>query len=61
MNNSLYEVLKLKQNFRKKIVVTDKTPFFVRSILYSSFYLFYLSASDRTVLSVVIIDFIYMR
>ena len=27
--NSIYEVPKLKQNFRKKKVVTDKTPFFV--------------------------------
>ena len=27
--NSLYEVLKHKQNFRKKKVATGKTPFFV--------------------------------
>ena len=29
--NSLYEVLKLEQNFRKNKVVTGKTPFFVIS------------------------------
>ena len=27
--NSMYEVPKLKQNFQKRKVVTDKTPFFV--------------------------------
>ena len=27
--NSFYEILKLKENFRKNKVVTGKTPFFV--------------------------------
>ena len=34
--NSL-QVLKLKQNFQKNTLVTDKTPFFDRSISYTPF------------------------
>ena len=33
--NSLYEVLKLKQNFWKNKVVTDKTPFFVIGLFWT--------------------------
>ena len=48
-NNSLYEILKLKENFQTNKVITGKNPFFVIGLFCTILFVLAL-ASDMTVL-----------